>query len=106
MPFTGNFTAATVDRAPEGDGKALFVEGRANGPNQASAIFALIRHDDELLTQPVDDPRPTDWTAVFLEGDTPFSAGDDLVVTGVAIVDDEDEPVFWQSIVTIEEEPS
>src|SRR3954452_5490665 len=105
MSFSSNFTAAFVGEDPAGGGHALFVEGHSSGPNQATAILAVLRHDGELLSRPVNDAALTDWTATFPQTSAPFPLGDDVVLTGVALVPASDTPIIWQSIVKIEAKP-
>jgi hypothetical protein len=104
MSFSSNFTGAFVGQDPASGGQALFVEGHTSGPNQATAILALLRHDGQLLSQPANDASLTDWTATFPQTGAPFPL-DDVVLTGVALVPGSDAPLLWQSVVKIEAKP-
>src|SRR5437016_4983526 len=104
MSFSSNFTGAFVGQDAAG-GDALFVEGRSSGPNQATAILTVLRHDGALLSQPVNDAGLSDWTATFPKTGNPFPLGDDVLLTGVALVHGSDTPIIWQSVVKIEADP-
>jgi hypothetical protein len=104
MSFSSNFTGAFVGQDPAGD-DALFVEGHSSGPNQATAILTVLRHDGALLSQPANDASLTDWTATFPQTGARFPLGNDVLLTGVALVDGSDTPIIWQSVVKIEAKP-
>jgi hypothetical protein len=102
MPFNRNFKRVSVGVDPTTGGKALFVEGRSEPPDQAT-IFVGMPCGPDLQQAPVLNPQDADWEARIPEGWEPFTAGNDVFVFGVAMRPPPHDPFIWSGTFTIEE---
>lgn len=96
MPLNANFTRVTLGEDPATGGRMLFVEGTSAPANGADPIFVTVPYAGEILSASVDDATLTPWEARFPEGATPFEAGGDIFVVGVAIRPAPHDPFVWQ----------
>jgi hypothetical protein len=104
MPFNSNFTRVTLGTDPNTGAQALFVEGRSEPANEATAIFVAVPHAGGLKTAPVDGPELIDWQAKLADAAPQFEVGDEVFVFGVAMRPEPRDPFTWQGSFEIQGE--
>jgi hypothetical protein len=94
MPYSGNFTGATLAQDDAG-ADALVVEGRSlQQAEDVQEIHVALPHGGELLTASVTNPTSaTDWSVTFPQG--LFKVDEPVVVVGVATMSTADPPFVW-----------